>query len=415
MYGYILKNKLRITGSFIKNYWMTIIGIIAALMFVAWRIYYVVPLIENISTYFIYVKLGCILWVFFKVYIKKQPPVVINPATLHYLLYSKHLMYILILQYVLHFLFAFISAFVISFIMCRFVLSPAVFQMAVFIGTYLYTGFLLSWIMYHSRDYKTLLKISTVFTLTSLLFGLSDGILSAVLNTAVIIGSFIFIIRLKMDWNKYQQDLIYINAINTAGARRDMVQMLQITEEHQAKRKKAFYIYHFSLNQRNALSIKMFIETIRTSPRIWVILTCFIAFGILLIRTPVFAGIPLLGQPEIAVVIAVFSIATFYINVGRIFEKQLLTLLDKSRKGLFIPFGKPVIIRKICIVPIILFTSGTLIIGAVLSSRLIGIAVFAAGYNLLFLLRLFIISCTNRKLDILFSTGTLLLAYVLLW
>jgi len=88
--------------------------------------------------------------------------------------------------------------------------------------------------------------------------------------------------------------------------------------------------------------------------------------------------------------------------------------LDKSRKGLFIPFGKLVIIRKICIVPIILFTCSTLIIGVIMSSRLIGIAIFAAGYNLLFLLRLFIISCTNRKLDVLFSTGTLLLAYVLL-
>jgi len=393
---------------------MSIIGIIAALMFVAWRIYSVVPLIENISTYFVYVKLGCILWVFFKIYIKKQPPVVINPATLYYLLYSKHLMYILILQYVLHLLFAFITAFVISFIMYRFVLSPVVFEMAVFIGTYLYTGFLLAWIRYHSRDYKTLLKIGTVFTLTSTLFGLSDGVFPIVLNTAAIIGSLVFILHFKMDWNKYQQDLIYINTINTAGARKDMVQMLQITEEHQAKRKKTVYIYHFPLNHRNALSIKMFIETIRTSPRIWVILTCFIAFGFLLVKTPVFAGIPLLGQPEIAGVIAVFSIATFYINTGRIFEKQLLTLLDKSRKGLFIPFGKLVIIRKICIVPIILFTCSTLIIGVIMSSRLIGIAIFAAGYNLLFLLRLFIISCTNRKLDVLFSTGTLLLAYVLL-
>ena len=75
------------------------------------------------------------------------------------------------------------------------------------------------------------------------------------LNSAVIIGSFIFIMRIIMDWNKYQQDLIYINTINTAGARKDMVQMLQITEEHQAKRKKTVYIYHFPLNHRNALSI----------------------------------------------------------------------------------------------------------------------------------------------------------------
>ena len=159
--------------------------------------------------------------------------------------------------------------------------------MTVFIGTYFYVGFLLAWIRYHSADYKTLLIISVTFGFSSILFVLTDGILPVTINVAVIIGSFIFIIRyLNIDWNKYKQDLIFINTINTAGARKDMLQMLQIAEEQQAKRKKAIFIYHFPLNQRNALSIKTLIETIRTSPRIWVILACFITVGVLIVRTP---------------------------------------------------------------------------------------------------------------------------------
>jgi hypothetical protein len=415
MYGYILRNKIRTTRNFIRNYWMFIAGIMAALAFAAWQIYSAVPLIENISTYLIYVKLGCILWAFFKVYIKKQPPIIINPATLHYLLYSKRLMYIFVLQYVLHLLLDFITAFVISFVMHQFTISLAVFQMAAFIGTYLYIGFLLAWIRYHSTGYKTLLIISAAFAPISVLFGLADGILPVTINAAVIIGCFIFVFRhLNMDWKKYQQDLLFIDTMNTAGARKDMLQMLQITEEQQAKRKKTIFIYHFPLNQRNALSIKTLIETIRTSPRIWVILTSFITVGVLLVRTPLFIGIPLLGQPEIASVIAVSFIVTFFLNASRIFEKQLTTLLDKSRKGLFIPLGKPTIIRNMCIVPIALFTCSALIVGAVLSSRLIAIAIFIAGYNLLFLLRLFLISHTKRKLDVLFNAATFLLAYMLL-
>ncbi len=416
MYGYILRNKIRTTGNFIKNYWMFIVGIMVVFVFAARRIYSAVSLMENISTYLIYVKLGCIFWVFIGVYIKKKPPIIINPATLHYLLYSKRLMHVFVLQYVLQLLFAFITAFVISFAMYQFSVSLAVLQMTVFIGTYFYVGFLLAWIRYHSADYKTLLIISVTFVFSSILFVLTDGILPVTINVAVIIGSFIFIIRyLNIDWNKYKQDLIFINTINTAGARKDMLQMLQIAEEQQAKRKKAIFIYHFPLNQRNALSIKTLIETIRTPPRIWVILACFITVGVLIVRTPLFNEIPLLGQPEIASVIAVFFIVTFFLNVSRIFEKQLTTLLDKSRKGLFIPFGKSTIIRKICIVPIILFTCSALIVGTILSSRLIAIVIFIVGYNLVFTLRLFLISYTKRKLDVLFNVATFLLTYMLVW
>jgi hypothetical protein len=144
--------------------------------------------------------------------------------------------------------------------------------------------------------------------------------------------------RVKLDWGKYYDDCIYVNKIEHASRHRNMAEMQQLTVEHMARKRHSIRIYDLPLKRKNALVCKAVIESFRMNKQLMLILSFLLIFAALLHRTSIFNSIPLIGEPNIARIIGMLSMGTFWANMRELYSKQILSICDKHNKGFFIPF-----------------------------------------------------------------------------
>lgn len=117
-----------------------------------------------------------------------------------------------------------------------------------------------------------------------------------------------------------------------------MAEMHQIVAEHLAKKKHHIRIYHLPLKKNNALLCKALIESFRMSKSGLAFLGFLLVFAVLLNKTAVFASIPIIGEPQLAPFLGMFAIGTFFANVKQIYSKQIASIHEKHKLGLFVPY-----------------------------------------------------------------------------
>ncbi len=150
------------------------------------------------------------------------------------------------------------------------------------------------------------------------------------------------------------------------------------------------------LKKNNAILFKAVIETVRAGNSIWTILIGLVILGALVFRTPLFAGLPFIGDPIAAAPISVLLVMTAYANICEMLKKQLSTLLQKHRQGLFLPIGRGQIVMSYALLGSVTYTAASVLTGLLMASKGLFVLVFCVLYSIVFSLDVFIEARNTR-------------------
>ena len=375
MYSAIIKNKLRLAKGLLKHYWGTAIGLLLVAYFILHQLYFAAmsggigtTLSEKNIFYFL---VACVALSGYRVLIKESPIITISSATLYYLYYTKHFNLIFITKYLWSFVKCALLTAIISGFFSGFQINLMFRQYFFLLFGYLFLGILLSWSRYHFINRKSKLIVIACYIISSIALLIEHGVVSIIFTWSFVLF-WLYYVFFKLQFNliKYSKDLALADEITSAGSRFDMGKMSQMAAENEAKKKRNFFLYQFPLKKNNAIFYKCFIETVRAGTRIWGIFIFLLFISFLIYRTSVFSTIPILGDiPALSVPLSMFAVMTVYLNIREMLKKQIGTLLDKHRQGLFLPMETRKILWSYMLFSGLLYAILTIIVGLILESN----------------------------------------------
>jgi uncharacterized membrane protein len=209
---------------------------------------------------------------------------------------------------------------------------------------YVLAGSFMRWLKYNRHP---VMGILAFYLCSSLLFVLAfcyATIPVSMLLVAVCVCILCYTGKAKIHWDKYYEDAVYTAKLNHASRSNNLAEMQQIAADHIAKKSHCIRIYHFPLSRKNALFFKALIETFRMSKQVLILLGLLLVFAVLINRTTLCAGIPLLDNPSFSRIVGMCSVGTFCANVKQLYAKQIAALYEKHTLGLFVPYGYKTIV-----------------------------------------------------------------------
>jgi hypothetical protein len=381
VYGAIIRHRLRTTKNMLKHYWPSFLGMSLGFAYLGYR-FLVAVLGGGIGITLgpksvCYVLLACVILNGYRVFITRTPAIAVNAATVHYLRGTSHFNKILIAEYAWVLVKSLLTALLLSGLMDGFRYSGLTLLNALLLGGYMFSGSTLSWINYH-RIGNASFVTGAGYILSSMgILAKTQAVRHVLVWSALLWATHsIFVGIHDLNLLRYSRDMALIDETTAAASRFDIAQMIRITAEHNANRKRSLLLHNLPLKRENAIFLKGAIETIRAGGQIWIVLFGLQLLGVLVFRTPVFAEIPFIGDPATAAPISVILIMTAYANIGEMLKRQLGTLLEKRRKGLFLPVGDHHIAMSYVFWGCLLYAAATVLTGWLMASKWLFVLVF---------------------------------------
>ena len=351
MYKYLFRQSFRASIIQIRNYFVVILGlIIISVIFLESVIRAIYSSSFSLSDNLLMVSVIMSVAQLFILLFRKLLVFFLPPAAIHFFFNSNKINCFKTALFVKKIITNVIISFLLCLIIFNFKLSVNLCAATFILWAYFMMGSFIRWFKYARHKFAI---ITTFYLCSSILFVLSFASIITIAGVPLFI-LLAFIVyyngKVKIDWGKYYDDSVYANKIDTSARHRNMAEMQQINTEHIAKKKHSIRIYHLPLNKNNALLGKALIETFRMSKQVMVVLGILLVFTVLLNKTSIFSGIPLIGDPNISYVFCMFSIGTFLVNLREIYSKQILSICDKHEKGFFIPYTFKKIVSSYAIV-----------------------------------------------------------------
>jgi len=337
MYKYLIRQSLRELKVQFQNYFFLGLGlIIGAALF----LYSFIMAIHTSSFPFadsLVFSGGICVAQLFSILFQKSLVFAMHPAAMHFFFNSEKLENIKTILFCKKI----ISKLVLSLLIClailNFKLSINLWIKTFVLCTYFIICAFIRWFKYNRYRFD-IIVVFYLFSSVLFLLAFSGTIIEAT------IPLFIFLIftvyyngKIKVDWGRYYEDALYQHRISSASRHKNLAEMHQIVAEHLARKKHRIRIYHLPLKKNNALLCKALIESLRMSKRGLALLGFLLVFAVLLNKTTIFAGIPIIGEPLLAPFLGMFAIGTFFANVKQIYSKQIASLYQKHKLGFFIP------------------------------------------------------------------------------
>lgn len=139
----------------------------------------------------------------------------------------------------------------------------------------------------------------------------------------------------------------------------------------------------------------------------------FLCFTLILNRTTFFSFIPFLDRADIAGIFATFLTTTFILNVRELYFKQMLSIIDKSKRGQFLPYSNSFIAKQYSLACGLTLGVVILLIGFFLAGQPLKVAVSCGGIIFTVLYDMRICVQKGKRLQTFFS-NTLILTFVYL-
>jgi hypothetical protein len=395
VYGAIIKHKLRTAWGMLKHFWPSFLGLLLGVAFLGYQLFAVVMGggigIALEPHYIFYLLCACALLNGYRVLFNQIPAIRVNAATLHYLYHTSYFRKILLAEYLLSMIKNMLIAMLIAGLISGFQYDSLFFGNFLLLSGYLYSGILLSWIRYHGKGALRWAAIACYFFSSVGLFSNIDAMRFALIGSVTVWTVYYVFFKLEtLNLVKYSKDIAFLDTITASASQYDMVKMSQITAEHSANRKRRFLLYHMPLKKNNAIFIKCLIETIRAGSRIWIILIVFLIVSVLIYRTSIFVGLPVIGDPAMAAPLSVLLIMLTYANIGEILKKQLNTLMKKHRQGLFLPVSHRQIFSSYILLGSLIYIVLTIFVGLLMGSKSYLMLIFFTLYSIVFIFDVFI-------------------------
>ncbi|MCK9350281.1 MAG: hypothetical protein WCY37_04940 [Candidatus Dojkabacteria bacterium] len=395
VYGAIIKHKLRTARGMLKHFWPSFLGLLLGVAFLGYRLFVVVMGggfgIALEPQYIFYLLCACVLLNGYRLLFKQTPAIRVNAATLHYLYHTSYFRKILSAEYLLSLIKNMLLAMLVAGFICGFQYDSLFLWNFLLLSGYLYSGILLSWIRYHVKGELRWVTIACYFFSSVGLFANIYAMRFALIGSVTVwTVYYVFFKPRNLNLVKYRKDIAFLDTNTASASQYDMVKMSQITAEHNANRKRRFLLYHLPLKKNNAIFIKCLIETIRAGSRIWIILIVFLIIGVLIYRTSILAGLPVIGDPAVATPLGVLLIMIAYANIGEILKKQLNTLLERHRLGLFLPVSHRQIFSSYILLGSLVYIVLTIFVGLLMGSKSYLTLIFFTLYSIVFAFDVFI-------------------------
>lgn len=233
-----------------------------------------------------------------------------------------------------------VSALVSGIVACflnGFLFNLDFFRVWLILTLYICNCTFLSWVFYHTNGKKRW-GVCAAFSLYTFLLFSRSAVAAAVLALSLC-AVWIYVQRFfKMNMSKYFERLQSIEAASVAVSQNDYARMQQLAEENRPAYVRGPMLYHLNPTKKSALWIKSLLELIRIQGQLIVFLALLLLVGWIVCCTDLFAFMPLLDDPAIIRVIAVFCTTTALSGFDQVLIKQAKTVSDKRKLGLSLPF-----------------------------------------------------------------------------
>lgn len=234
-----------------------------------------------------------------------------------------------------------VSALIAGIVACflnGFLFNLDFFRVWLILTLYICNCTFLSWVFYHTNGKKRW-GVCAAYALCTFLLLFHSVIMAAVLALSLCAVWFYVQRFLKMNISKYFERLQSIEAASVAVSQNDYARMQQLAEENRPAYVRGPMLYHLNPSKKSALWVKSVLELFRMQKQTVVLLTIFLLGGWIVSRTNLFAFMPLLDDPAITRVIAVFCTTTALSGLYQLLVKQAKTVSDKCKLGLSLPYS----------------------------------------------------------------------------
>ena len=394
MFKYIVMQKLRSAKKALKVYYGVFLGgIIFFIIFAPW-VYEILSAV-NLSEYVSQSSIGIVflssVCIFFR---KRALSFKMHPATFHFSFNTmrfKQIKNLSIIISIFNFLIISFLLYVIIFLS----LFP-VFKVFYYliISTFLITCLLINWVKYNSRSISGMTIVINEFLIASILFYVTMVTSSPVLIVLQLLLLILIILHNHLqlnDWGNYLKDNSYNALINYASRNRDIALMTQITVEHNSEKKRFIQLNQLTLKENNSLFSFIMITTMRVNKIYFVLLSLLIIFCICIgnLEKPLIdIQVNFLETIRLNSILAMFLLNIALCNIKEGFCERLVSILDKCRSGLFLPYSNIVIIRNFLYVSGIILTSILLLIAFFTQSNILMALAVILSVNIVMLISL---------------------------
>ena len=235
----------------------------------------------------------------------------------------------------------------------------------------------INFLLWFKYNRKKIISLLILLSINSALFLLSFafGYYLSIIGSLFV---FVFLIYysfwgLKIDWMRLYDDVFYSYRVDNAARRQNLAEMQQIIAEQSSRQKHVLRLFQFPLDHNNALFFKALIETTRIDKQLILIFMGFMMFSVIINRTSILSSVPFLGEPVIAKIIGVFSTSTYLTILKELYSKQILSILEKHKSGLFIPYSFPAIVFNYGSIGIIVSMICVAVLGLLLNTSIVPI------------------------------------------
>lgn len=321
MNKFLFKENLRSMSLFIKNYLLIVIAFaffsIVSFSFLIDKIIFSAIVVKASYIYLINIVLGI------AVIIKEFPIFHIKPPVIYTCLYTNNMRKIIYNKYI----FIFIKAIITSAIICIVLSSSIVignigiieFSKIFFLNLLI---FILSWLNYNKS--KNIGVIFAIYLIVSLsLFHRS--IITLIIDFLLLSISIKWFLGVDINWGKFLEHSSYIYRSSTVAFKNDMAEMLSFAYENKKTVEHRINLSSFKVKGSNVVAAKGLIELLRKPKVFYLTNAILIIVSFLLYKNNLFISLMLQ--------------ASFISNIVEQSTENLLSIINKQRYGLILPFS----------------------------------------------------------------------------
>lgn len=305
--------------------------------------------------------------------------VYIYHATIHYFYNTNYLLQLLFCMYLKKLVGCLIGASIISFLISNSLGKYTVTCMS--ITTYMFLIGMLRWVKFNSKDRTKWVIIS--FMLSGLFVYLREnffgiGIIGSIATLACVK-------HLHIDYSKWMEECSFVDEAAFASAKQDMARMYHVQSIAKARNFHKFSYPIWSLNIYNNLVQKTIIKMIREPKRMWIIW-----------------AMPFIGSIALKFlwsdfvysnIVMTIAVCFFLSGMNQYLYNDFFELLNKAKKGLFLPYSTTLMIVQGMVVPTVVFFAIAIIVWVFakvsIEETFLLFACWILSYLLLILYRIF--------------------------
>lgn len=279
----------------------------------------------------------------FIILLQKRLVVRAHPASIHFFYNSDKFKVIVRILIVKKFVAKLFLAVIIGFMLSGLCFTSKTIFLTILLFFYLIIGSLVTWQKYNKSNIFILVLL---YGIACIAFVLAlDNLYYTFVLCGVMIIMTIWSKKTNVDMGKYFDIASSEERTDWAGRYGNTGEMERIVAEKESN--KTYNIKFDSLlkKRENAILWKALTEFFRYSSSVKIFLVFFILFAVVINRTSIFIGIPLLNEPVIAQAIGIICYVSVITTVRGVIIVQMDKFLTKHRMGFFVPFSD----RKIII------------------------------------------------------------------